>query len=99
MKDRKRFLLVFAVCWVIGLTGGYFLGIGSAILPSENVEYTYYYSKKASGSDVEPVKKCSKIEIKDCEEAEAENDKFFVVIKNVGVLELPKRLLGRLIGN
>jgi hypothetical protein len=99
MKDRKRFLLVFAVCWVIGLTGGYFLGLGSAILPSENVEYTYYYSEKASDSDVEPVKKCSKTETDNCKEAEAENDKFFVVIKNVVVLELPKRLLGKLTGN
>lgn len=99
MKDRKRFLLVFAVCWVIGLTGGYYLGLGSAILPSENVEYTYYYSEKADDSDVEPIKKCSTTESDDCKKVQTEDDSFYVVVRNFVVLEIPKKLLNRITSN
>lgn len=99
MKDRKRFLLVFAVCWVIGLTGGYYLGLGSAILPSENVEYNYYYSEKANDSDVEPIKKCTTKATDDSKKAQSEDDNFFVVVRNFVVIEIPKRLLNRITSN
>jgi len=97
MKDRKRFLFVFAICWVIGLLGGYFLGLGSAILPSENIEYNYYFSEKAEGSDVEPInKKCTK---SDNTKKTEDDNTFYVVVKHLGILEVPKRFFSKLVGN
>jgi hypothetical protein len=60
MKDRRRLIIVFSVFWIIGLLGGYYLGVGSALLPAETVEYNYYFAEKSAHSDVEPInKKCS----------------------------------------
>ncbi len=87
MKDRKRFIIVFAIFWIIGLLGGYYLGVGSSMVPSESIEYNYFFSEKASGSDVEPIKK-------NCDSAEDEDDTNYlhVLVRKVGVDQLPQRI-------
>lgn len=97
MKERKHFLLVFAICWVIGLTGGYYLGLGSAMVPTEYIEYNYYFSEKAEDSDVEAInKKCP--HTKENEQPD-KDDNFFTVIKNAGILEMPKKFINKLFSN
>ena len=94
MKDRKRFLLIFAVFWIIGMAGGYFLGVGSSFIPKENVAYNYYYSEKAEGSDVEPIKRnCA--EKNDSPGSEKENG-FVKILRDSGILSLPQKLLNRI---
>lgn len=93
MKDRKRFVLIFALFWVIGLTGGYFLGVGSSFLPKENVEYNYYFSEKAEDSDVEPISKCKKADA----ENTPEESKIHALLRKTGLLNLPQRVVDGLI--
>jgi hypothetical protein len=96
MKDRKRFILVFAISWVIGLSGGYYLGVGSAFVPTENVEYNYYFSQNAQDAEVEMVKKeCAEKQESECT-AKEDDDHFVVILKNVDVLEVPRRILAKL---
>lgn len=94
MKDRKRFLLIFAIFWIIGMVGGYFLGVGSAFLPSENVEYNYYFSEKAEGSDVEPIKKNCDGQANGTTN-DGENG-FYLILKESGILNVPKKLVDRI---
>ena len=93
MKDRKRFLLIFAVFWIIGMVGGYFLGVGSAFLPAENVEYNYYYSEKAEGSDVEPIKKNCDGQASSTTDSE---NGFYRILKESGILNIPHKLVEKI---
>lgn len=92
MKDKKRFLIIFAVFWMIGMLGGYFLGVGSSFLPSENIDYNYYYTEKAEGSDVEPIKRSCK-ENKEC--TEHNQNRFGQILKDSGVLNVPQKIANR----
>ena len=90
MKDRKRFLVVFAIFWIIGLVGGYALGVGSALLPAETVEYNYFFSEKAANSDVEPIKKpCSSDDDDDNEDGGI----LTVVIEKAGLNNIPEKII------
>lgn len=92
MKDRKRFIIVFAIFWVIGLLGGYYLGVGSAILPAETIEYNYYFSEKSTDSAVEPIKRnCSSDDNSD-ENNDSEGILTFVIEKS-GLKNLPEKLV------
>lgn len=92
MKDRKRFLIVFAIFWVIGLVGGYYLGVGSALLPSETVEYNYFFSEKSADSDVQPInRKCSIAD--DSDENDDDNGVLTVIIEKSGLKNLPEKLV------
>ena len=92
VKDHKRFFLVFAIFWIIGLLGGYFLGVGSSFLPTENVEYNYYFSEKAEGSDVEPIKKNCTGKSTDATTNDDGNS-FYVILKDAGILNLPHKVM------
>ncbi len=87
MKSQRKFIFIFALCWIIGLTGGYFLGVGSAILPTENVEYNYYFSENKSESGVESLdSECS-------EKANDDESTFTEVIKNLKIFSFPKKVI------
>ncbi len=45
MKNRKRFLFIFCLFWVIGLLGSYFFASSFHALPERTVDYTYYFSQ------------------------------------------------------
>lgn len=90
MKYQKKFILIFCLFWVVGLVGGYYLGVGSAILPTESIEYNYYFSEKGENSSVEPIKKeCSN-------EDEIENEEggmFIKVIKSFPIFSIPQKVI------
>ena len=91
MKYQKKFILVFALFWVIGLFGGYFLGVGSAIVPKENIEYNYYFSEKINDSSVES------ISTEGSDDNEAENETTFLkTIKSINIFSIPKRVIQHL---
>jgi hypothetical protein len=92
MKDRKRFLIVFAIFWVIGLVGGYYLGVGSALLPSETVEYNYFFSEKSADSTVEPIKH-TRSAADDTDEDNDESGLLSVLIEKSGLKNLPDKLV------
>jgi len=90
MKNQKKFILVFALFWVIGLLGGYFLGVGSAVLPTEYIEYNYYFSEKTKDSEVEPISK-------ECSEDADDESVFSKALKNLHLLSAPKKVLQNLL--
>jgi len=87
MKYQKKFILVFALFWVIGLLGGYYLGVGSAILPTEYVEYNYYFTEKADSS-VEPISR-------ECDEDSKSNEDSVLskTLKSLHLYSIPKKIL------
>lgn len=88
MKNKRHFILIFCLFWAIGLIGGYYLGVGSAILPTENIEYNFYFSENSNDSDVEIIKtECSEELLKEDEGT------IKTLFQNLNLHSLPQKVL------
>jgi hypothetical protein len=91
MKNQKKFILVFATFWVLGLVGGYYLGVGSGLLPNENIEYNYYFSENTNNSSVESIEKsCSENFEKE------DNSTIEVLMKSLNFQSIPQKVIRHL---
>ncbi len=96
MKNFKKSLFVFCVFWIIGIVGGYYIGLKSSAVPTENIEYGYYFSKTNTATNVETVKS---VEKKNHQEANKDDDENSVLfrVKSINLMSFPKYILYRML--
>lgn len=99
MKFNKKSVIVFALCWAIGLVGGYYIGVESALIPNDTIEYGYYFSESIEATDVETVDSDDSGDKKsDCAE-DKEDSRFTSFIKNLHLEMIPKRIFANVLSS
>lgn len=95
MKEHKKSILIFALFWVIGITGGYYLGVGSEVLPTEEINYNLYLATTPQKCKVEPVAKRTQVVEKD-----SDNDSkadYFILLRQFEIDKIPALMVNKMI--
>ena len=87
MKFKKKTIILLALCWIVGIAGGYFIGIESASIPTENIDYNYY-SKDYARSSVKTVEP---------EQSEEEEGHLTRFIRSLHLMDIPKKIYRKVI--
>lgn len=90
MKFKKKTIFILAICWIVGIAGGYFIGVESASIPSEYIDYNFYSSDYAKSS----VKTVDHNSEGDCNEEES---RFTQFVKSLNLIEIPKKIFNKII--
>lgn len=90
MKFKKKTIFILAICWIVGIAGGYFIGVESASIPSEYIDYNFYSSDYAKSS----VKTVDHNSEDDCNEEES---RFTQFVKSLNLIEIPKKIFNKII--
>lgn len=96
MKDHKKSILVFCLFWIVGILGGYYLGVGSGVLPEKDLNYNLILSSNTNDSGVQPVTLNDEQEL---EESDRQNEKdYFIILRQLEIDKIPALLVHSLRG-
>ena len=90
MKIKKKTIFILAICWVVGIAGGYLIGVESASIPTENIDYNYY-SSDYTKSSVKTVDHHSEGDHNE------EESRFTQFVKSLNLMEIPKKIFNKIV--
>ncbi len=85
MKMKKKTVLILALCWVAGIAGGYYIGVESASIPSEQIDFNYF-------NDSPHQSEVQSIENSDDSEADKDDSYLNRLFEESRLFNLPKRI-------
>ncbi len=86
MKMKKKTVLILALCWVVGIAGGYYIGVVSASIPTEQIDFNYFNDSPYQ-SEVQSIEN-----IEDSEAEEKDDSYLNRLFEESRLFNLPKRI-------